>query len=680
MFTPASHYPFSLNIHGETNELMVLCFSGKEAISTPYAFEVEIVSEQHELDLEGLLRQPAFLAFGNSGNGIHGLIQRVKQHSPGLRISRYSLTLVPQLAYLELRTNQRIFQNLSVPDVIGQILEEHGILSDAYAFNLGARYPERTYCVQYRESDLQFVQRLCQEEGIHYHFQHDTDAHRLVFGDDQTVFPKLAPVAHQQDSGMVASAPVIKRFELSLETRTSRTTRRDHDFEQPHLTLESAHDSDAVPNLEDYSCPGFFKDRGRGKQLARRALERHRSDWQLANGRSDQPSLRSGHFLPMTHHPKARWNDLWLLTEVSHEGKQPQVLEEFTPSDAAPSQDGFHQGYRNHFKATPWQVPFRPPLTPPKPRIFGSQSAVVTGPVGEEIHCDHYGRVKAQFHWDREGQADAGSSCWIRVCSIWAGARYGAISLPRVGMEVLVSFLEGDPDQPLITGCLFHKENPAPYELPINNTLSTFKTLSSPGGGGFNELRVEDRQGQEQIFVHAQRNWDQHIRHDQRIRVGNERHHTVEQNSYSELKGEEHHTLCADRKVLVHAHDHLRVGANQYIRVGKGQSMQAGREIHLSSGIKVVLGAGSELTLKAGSSFIKIARQGITLEGPLVRMNSGGSAGIGTPASPLPPGPLQQMAPDAAGRLLIPALRQALMQKKPICAVCATAKGAQSHG
>ncbi|WP_130926201.1 type VI secretion system tip protein TssI/VgrG, partial [Pseudomonas extremaustralis] len=249
------------------------------------------------------------------------------QGDAGKRLSRYSVTLRPQLAYLAHRFNQRIFQNLNVPSIIAQVLEEHGIQSTAYTFHLGTTYPTRDYCVQYDESDLHFIQRLCEEEGIHYHFQHSATVHTVVFGDDQTVFPRLAPVAYQQDAGLVASEPVVKRFDLRLETRTSRTTRRDYNFEIPRVTLEGDERSDALPDLEDYDYPGRFHDSQRGRHLAKRALERHRSDYQLAEGKSDQPLLLSGHFLPLTHHPKARWNDLWLLTEVLHEGKQPQVLE-----------------------------------------------------------------------------------------------------------------------------------------------------------------------------------------------------------------------------------------------------------------------------------------------------------------------------------------------------------------
>ncbi|TWR96438.1 type VI secretion system tip protein TssI/VgrG, partial [Pseudomonas extremaustralis] len=413
---------------------------------------------------------------------------------------------------------------------------------------------------------------------------------------------------------------------------------------------------------------GRFLTRDRGNVLSQRAVERHRADYQQAEGWGDQTTLTSGHFLQLSDHPRKAWNDLWLLTEVFHEGKQPQVLEESITSGT--TEDDFHQGYRNRFLATPWDVFYRPPLNHPKPRILGSQSAVVTGPQGEEIHCDEYGRVKVQFHWDREGRGDDKSSCWLRVSSSWAGARYGGIAIPRVGMEVLVTFLEGDPDQPLISGCLYHKTNPAPYPLPANKTRTVFKTMSSPGGSGFNELRIEDKKGAEQIFLHAQRDWDENIEHDQKIRVGNERHDTVEKNAYSEFKAEEHHTVHADRKVQARADDHLTVAMNQHVKIGAGQFVEAGREIHLRSGLKVVVEAGKELTLKAGGSFIKIDGSGVWVSAPVTKLNSGGSPGSGTGAAPLLPGQLKAADAQVPGQLLVPAQRQALMRMTPRCEIC----------
>ncbi|MDF5796632.1 type VI secretion system tip protein TssI/VgrG [Pseudomonas aeruginosa] len=674
MFNPANQTHFSLSLDGLRHDLQVLEFSGHEGISRPYRFELELVSERAGLDLEALMHRPAFLAFTPQGQGVHGLVYGAAQGDAGKRLTRYRLTLVPHLAYLAQRNNQRIFQHLTVPQIVALVLEEHGILADAYRFQLGTRYPEREYCVQYDESDLHFVQRLCAEEGIHFHFWHSAEAHLLVFGDDQTVFPRLGrPTAYVHDSGLVADEPVIKRFSLRLASRTTRTTRRDYDFEKPRLLLEAgnrpAADAPAEPDPEDYDYPGRFVDRQRGKLLSQRALERHRADRRLGEGVSDQPLLVSGHFLEIAEHPRAEWNDLWLLSEVFHEGKQPQVLEENVTSDTSASTDDFQQGYRNRFLATPWEVFFRPPLEHPKPRVLGSQTAVVTGPPGEEIHCDRYGRVRVQFHWDREGQGDDKSSCWLRVASGWAGNGYGGIVIPRVGMEVLVDFLEGDPDQPLVSGCVYHAAHPVPYELPANQTRSVFKSLSSPGGGGYNELRIEDRKGQEQIFVHAQRDWDENIEHDQKIRVGHERHDTVEANSYSEFKAEEHHTVHGERKVELKADDHLTVGDSQHVKLGRAYLARAGREIHLKAGQKMVIEADSELTVKAGGSFIRLDASGIAISGPLARINAGGAPGSGSGIAikmPRVPGMADQDSSGAPPE----AVAANLPPRQPVCEEC----------
>ncbi|MDF2643230.1 MAG: Rhs element Vgr protein, partial [Pseudomonas sp.] len=426
--------------------------------------------------------------------------------------------------------------------------------------------------------------------------------------------------------------------------------------------------SHVQPELEDYSYEGRYSDRDRGSQLAQRSLERHRHDYRLARGNSNRPGLSAGHLLPLAEHPNASWNRTWLLTEVRHEGRQPQVLER---SSNASNVEGssFTAGYRNQFSATPDDVAFRPALRHPKPRILGSQTAVVSGPKGEEIYCDEHGRVKVQFHWDREGQRTDASSCWLRVASSWAGNRYGSLVIPRVGMEVLVTFLEGDPDQPLISGCLFHGEHTPPYPLPASRTRSVFKSLSSPGGGGSNELRIEDQKGQEQVFIHAQRDWDQNIEHDQRIRVGHERHDRVEASSYSEYMTEEHRLTHASRLTEVRADDHLTVGGTQHVQVVGGHLLRAGREINLQAGEQIILDAGMELTLKAGGSFIKIDPGGVTLCGPQIKLNSGGFPGIGTPAAPTLPANTNAAATEAPGEPLIPA-QATTLKRQPRCEIC----------
>ena len=698
MFAPADQPHFTLTLPGIDHDFKVLAFRAREAISQCYRIELQLVSDQPDLDLEALLQHNAWLDLGN-GTGLHGLIHHAAIGESGKRMTRYRLELVPHLHYLSLRHNQRIFQHLTVPQIISRVLEDHGIQSDAFQFQLGSDYPERDYCTQYDESDLHFLQRLCEEEGIHYHFRHSQDGHLLVFGDDQTVFPRLSPVSFDQGNGMVADEPVIKRFGVRLETRTSRVTRRDYDSNKARLQLESQARGDQLPDLEDYDYPGRFTDRSRGKQLAQRSLERHRSDYHQATAHSDQPTLRSGHFLELQGHPRTSWNDLWLITELHHEGKQPQVLEEsVTDADlsgvhsSAPSplagqaqrrtaegwpegrapqgrvmgwgegetDPTFTQGYRNHFHATPWATPHRPALAHPKPKVLGTQTATVAGPEGEEIHCDPHGRIKVQFHWDREGQADANTSCWLRVASNWAGNHWGSITIPRIGMEVLVSFLEGDPDQPLVSGCLYNSAHPVPYELPEHKTRTVFKSLSSPGGSGFNELRIEDKAGEEQIFIHAQRDWDQNIQHDQTIRVGNERHERVEANRYTENLAEEHHTTHADRKTEIRVDDHLTVAHNQHIKLGQGQFIEAGREIHYHAGDKVVIDASMELTAKGGGSFLKLDPSGVTLNGPTIRINAGGAAAQGSRLAILLPQVADSVGQTETGALLQPAQPTAL--------------------
>jgi type VI secretion system secreted protein VgrG len=415
MFAPANQPRFTLTLEGAQHDLKVLEFTGKEAISQPFRFELELVSERPDLDLESLLHCQAFLSFDADGSGVHGQIYQVGQGDSGKRLTRYHVSLVPRLTYLGHRINQRIFQHLSVPQIIERILKDHAILRDAFQFQLGSDYPPRDYCVQYAESDLAFIQRLCAEVGIHYHFQHSPEGHLLVFGDDQTVFPRLAePTLYLPGSGMAGGAPAIKRFNVRVETRSSVVTRRDYNFIKPRLQLESRVDGEQRPVLEDYHFPGQFNDRETGKHLAQRALERHVADYRQAEGISDESSLVCGHFLQLTDHPRHDWNDLWLLTAVEHHGRQPQVLEESVTSDGEE-----FQGYRNTFLATPWAVFFRPPLGPEKPRMLGYQPAVVTGPKDTEIHCDEYGRVKVQLAWDRDGELNEHSSCWLRVATGW---------------------------------------------------------------------------------------------------------------------------------------------------------------------------------------------------------------------------------------------------------------------
>ncbi|MGJ7514168.1 type VI secretion system tip protein VgrG [Pseudomonas baetica] len=624
MFASANQPRFTLTVDGVDSEFKVLEFTGKEGISQPYRFDLELVSERPDIELESVLHRQAFLSFDAQGSGIHGQIFRIGQGDSGKRLTQYQISLVPRLAYLGQRINQRIFQHQSVPMIITRILKDHGILGDAFRFQLSRDYPKREYCVQYAESDLAFIQRLCSEFGIHYHFQHGPGGHLLVFGDDQAVFPRLPEsIRYLSGSGMAVQVPVISSFSVRLETRPTAVVRRDYDFHKPHLQLESRRDSKQQPVLEDYGFPGQFSDREVGNHLAGRALERHRADYRQARGRSDQSALVSGHFLPLEEHPRQDWNNLWLLTEIEHHGRQPQVLEEFFGSDGS---DDF-QGYRNTFLATPRDVFFRAPLIE-KPRVVGYQSALVTGPENSEIHCDEYGRVKVRLMWDREGQWSEHSSCWLRVASGWAHDRYGAVLIPRVGMEVLVGFVDGDADKPLVMGCLPNALRPTPLDLPADKTRSIFRSQSSPGGGGFNELRIEDRKGAEEISLRAQRNWSQQVLNDMRVQVG--------QNEYLDVSGDRH------------------------IRVSS-QSVNASGQYRVSASRQIVIDGGAHATIQAGGHWINIGPEGIFSSVPI---------GVGGALMP----PMGQSSVPVQGAALNMAQILSLKSNAPFCEECERCK------
>ncbi|WP_413793746.1 MULTISPECIES: type VI secretion system Vgr family protein [unclassified Pseudomonas] len=661
MFPPANLPRFTLTLDSGPNELKVLEFKGKETISQPYRFDVELVSERCDLVLEELLHRQAFLGLDGRERGIHGQVYSVVQGDSGRRLTRYQISLVPRLAYLRHRFNQRIFQHLSVPDIVARVLKDHGILAGACQFILGGQYPEREYCVQYGESDLAFIERICAEVGIHYHFRHRPDGHLLVFGDDQTAFPRLSEsTLYLPDSGMPANEPAINRLAVRLQTRTTAVTLRDYDFRNPGLALQTHLDNRQRPALEDYRYPGGFCDRDDGKYLARRALERHGADHRVAQGSSDESAFVSGHFMRIEGHPREQWNDLWLLTHIDHHGRQPQVLEE----TACDSPDAF-QGYRNSFLATPWDVVFRPPLQHEKPCARGYQSAVVTGPVDSEIHCDEFGRVKVQLAWDRDGIHDEHSSCWLRVAAGWAHDHYGAVMIPRVGMEVLVGFIDGDVDKPLVVGCLPNGANPVPLDLPADKTRSLWRSQSSPGGGGYNELRIEDRKGAEEIYLRAQRNWTQHVLHDQRVQVDHERNIVVTGTARHELKADEQRVTHGRRQVEVRQDDHLRVYGERHIRV-TSQVLNASQQFHLSAGRQVVLEAGASVTLQAGGHWINIGAGGIFSSVPI---EVGGAPMAVMGAAAVSPGSAGKWVPVAAPRLSLAQILS-LQGSAPFCEAC----------
>ncbi|MEB0076941.1 MULTISPECIES: type VI secretion system tip protein TssI/VgrG [unclassified Pseudomonas] len=657
---------FTLNVKGvESRHFQVLAFDGTEAVSTPYAITVELVSRSSGIELSDLLHKAAFLGFGPDGEGIHGQIHSIHKSDSNARLTHYIAVLKPSLAYLEHSSQRRSFQQMSVPAIILEVLKEHGLFDGLdVQFDSGVtRAPIRDYCVQYDESDLHFVNRLCEEDGWFYRFEHSADGHRLIFADDEIMFPHAARVVlpFRPLNGMVPEDCSIQSFGVRLAARTSHVVHRDYDFQKAGYLLESARSPQATPaqaqrgealhvdpKLEHYVYPGRFLEDDHGRRLSNRDLERHRTDFQLADGSSDHPVLRSGTVIQLEDHPQLKWNNPWVLISIKHEGRQPQVLEELG-ADAPVAAGKIAQGYRNSFTAIPETIQFRPALRHPKPLIHSTQTAKVTGPEGEEIHCDKFGRVKVKFHWDRRELNDETTSCWVRVASSWAGNSHGAVTLPRVGMEVLISYLEGDADRPMVMGCLPNSLNPVPYELPANKTKSVFRSRSSKGSQGFNEVSFEDRDGAERVYLRAQRDMEQLIQNDSRLEVRGQRLETIKGNSTTVIKAEQHLKVTGARKVQLSAGDHLQVAGSSHTRVGGALVIDAAEEVHLS-GANIVIDGGITLTLSINGQHLVLNPAGIFSSVPIL---CGGAPVPGTPAVPLSPDDAMLLSTDELDRTLI---------------------------
>lgn len=677
----ANTQTFTLSIQGvEAPQLQVLAFHGCEAVSTPYAMTVELVSRERGVALANLLHKPAFLSFGPDGEGFHGHIHSAHKGNSSVHLTHYTIVLKPWLAYLEHSSHRRSFQHMTMPNIVLEVLKEHGLFDGLHVEFRGTAHgiPARDYCVQYDESDLHFVNRLCEEDGWFYRFEHSADRHRLIFAHDETLFPHATRVTIPFNSlnAMVPEEYFVNEFGVRLAARTSHVTHRDYDFQKSSYLPQSQQgpqpteaqairgiDPHAGPKLEHYVYPGRFVDDERSNSFAIRDLQRHRTDFQLADGKSDSPVLRSGTLIRLVKHPQQNWNIPWVLIQVSHEGRQPQVLEEFGTSSAVDA-GRIVQGYKNSFTAIPEAVPFRPALRHPKALIHSTQTAKVTGPVGEEIHCDKFGRVKVKFHWGRSELEDQTSSCWVRVASNWAGANYGAVTLPRVGMEVLISYLEGDPDKPVVMGCLPNSLNPVPYELPENKTKSVFRSKSSTASQGFNEVSFEDRSGAEKVYLRAQRDMEQLIQNDSRLEVRGHRFETIKGDSTTVINANENLTIIGARKVQLSVGDHLQVAGSSHTFVAGSLMIEAAQEVHIS-GANIVIDGGMSLSLSVNGQHLVLSPAGIFSSVPIV---VGGVPLPGMPAMPLAPGNNQ---PLVAGEVLATkGLTKALKGKFLACPVC----------
>ncbi|MBD3897159.1 type VI secretion system tip protein VgrG [Halomonas sp. ML-15] len=659
-------------------DLAVIDFTLEESLSAPFRLEVDFASRASDLSPEAFLDRELTLTVWQDGEPlrrVHGIAAEFSRGDRGHRRTFYSLVIRPALWRLSLRHNSRIFQNVSPLTIINTLCEERGITDVAFAVT---REPEaREFCVQYRETDLAFIQRLAAEEGLFYFHEFEDDvggAHRLIFADDPQMLTALGERSYHSRAGGTPPARHVRRLRQVSRVAPASATLKDYSFKQPAYAQLHEHVGDDLEahgqrdDYEHYDYPGRYKQDASGEPFTKIRLEALRHDALTAEANSDLPELAPGSRFTLSDHDADSLNRDWQVVRVTHRGEQPQALEEdgVTQSDRA----GMTR-YHNDVVLTPGDAAWRP--TPdPKPRVDGPQVAFVVGPEGEEIHCDEHGRVKVQFPWDRYAEPNDTASAWIRVAQGWAGGGYGSIAIPRIGHEIIVSFLEGDPDQPLITGRTYHAVNTPPYELPAHKTRTVIRTQSHQGEG-FNELRFEDQADQEQIWLHAQKDLELLTNNDRTESVGNDSTLSVHRDRIGEIDSDDHHSVHGQRHEHTEGSQHLIVQGTLHVKAGQAWLTESGRELHIKAGHKVVLDAGSELTLNAGGSFLKIDGGGVTISGPSVKVNAGGSPGSGSgqaAETPLLPGRAVAEAHDAIPPTSLPKLKDYQLSEAALMPLC----------
>lgn len=578
-----------------------------EGLSRLSEYHLELYSERADLNIDELLATQMSVAVDLPKGGSRYFSGHVSHFSFSTRQGRYSTykaVLRPWLWFLTLASDCRIFQELSVPDILKQMFAPYSI-ADVDTSGLSGSYKALTYCVQYRESDFNFVSRLMEQEGIYYYFKSAAGRHTLVLADAygaHSPAPGYAQVRFMpaEDHAMRESE-VIYDWRMGGDVEPGGYTLQDFDFEKPSANLlakSTLAGSYPQARHERYDYPGKYTERKNGETYARTLIESLHTGTQRVTGATRARGLFPGALMTLTEHPRSEQNAQFLLLEARYTLSS-DTYEPTPPADPAPV-------LSCEFVALSRQQQFRAPCVARKPLMHGPQTALVVGKQGEEIWTDKYGRIKVQFHWDREGKRDENSSCWIRVAQGWAGKRWGSLYTPRIGQEVVVSFLEGDPDQPLVTGSVYNADTMPPYALPENATRSTLKSNSSKGGGGYNELRFEDKKGAEQVFLHAQKNLDQRVLKDSLDWVGGDRHSRVDQDLREKVGGDRHSAVGGHRNEKASGDVSMAAGANMIINGGLKTGVTAGLDMYIKGGANVVIEAGATITLKVGSTFLTL--------------------------------------------------------------------------
>ncbi len=547
--------------------LLLRGFNGTEGISQLFEFDLDLLSDKDSLKFDDIVGKNVtvrlFDAQGSERTW-HGFISRFAQGSQDRRLTSYRAQMVPWLWFLTRTADCRIFQNKKVPDIIQKVFKDLGFQD--YELRLYGNFNPRDYCVQYRETDFNFVSRLMEEEGIYYYFRHDDGKHVMVLANDPAAHepcPNQATARYDFRGGNINYEDVVTEWHLEQEFRTGKWSQTDYNFETPSSNLSVT--VSGKNSYEIYDYPGEHNIRAEGDRLARIRLQEQTAACLINQGASGCRYFSAGFKVTLQDHYRSDLNQTYLLTSVHHTATQggdyvvgSEPNKEFT--------------YQNRFGCIRFSVPFRPPRVTPRPFVQGCQTAIVVGPGGEEIYTDKHGRVKIQFYWDREGKRNENSSCWVRVSHPWAGKGWGSVSIPRIGQEVIVDFLEGNPDQPIIVGRVYNAEQTVPFGMPAGAVVSGVKSNSTKGGGGFNEISLNDTKGNELINIHAQYDQQNKIEHDERVDIGRDRTEHVGRDEKIQIDHDRTESVGNDERIFVKHDKYEIVNNDRGLQVNRDKS------------------------------------------------------------------------------------------------------------
>jgi len=564
----------------------VLLFYGmhaREELGRLSEYQLDLLSQKKDINPDDLLGKSVTVKIelpDESTRFFNGFVTRFAQGGTVGRYNRYSAFVNPWLWFLTRTTDCRIFQEMTVPDIVKKVFADHPTAD--FKFELTGSYRKWDYCVQYRETDFNFVSRLLEEEGIYFYTRHTDGHHTIVLTDSMSkheTVPGYEKISFISPHDLVRpELEHIGSWDFSRTIQPGVYVHDDYDLERPSVELKTRKVLSRTYSPSDYEIydyPGHYLQKPDGEQYADVRINEFGTQFETARGISNSKGIHVGSLFTLEDFPRDDQNAEYLVVSASYDL-------EFSGYESMPDSAG--TSYQCSFVAMPSKQQFRPRRATPKPFVQGPQTAVVVGPGGEEIYTDKYGRVKVQFHWDRYGKKDENSSCWIRVSSPWAGKAWGTISTPRIGQEVVVAFLEGDPDQPIIVGRVYNAEQMPPYDLPGNKTQSGMKSRSSMGGGpaNFNEIRFEDKSGSEQLFIHAEKNQDIEVEKDETHWVGHDRAKTIDHDEMVHVKHDRTEVVDNDESIFV-KHDRTEtVTRNEVITIGNDHTKTIGGTMSLT--------------------------------------------------------------------------------------------------